>query len=166
METFWPVAGPTRTCGSGRQRPSMSFNKLRPAKHRRTELNAPIDFSDRITIMKSKIVNRKSQIGFTLIEFLVVIAIIAILAGLLLPALSRAKARAQSVVCINNLKQLQYAWLMYVHDNNDVMPLNIAGSFGGGGGGWGTAAIGSWVVGNPKFDTTTSNIQSGVLFTY
>jgi prepilin-type N-terminal cleavage/methylation domain-containing protein len=59
--------------------------------------------------------------GFTLIELLVVIAIIAILAALLLPALSKAKSKAQGMACVTNEKQLAMAWLMYADDNNDMM---------------------------------------------
>ena len=66
-----------------------------------------------------------SRTAFTLIELLVVIAIIAILAALLLPALARAKAKAQKITCLNNVKQLGLGLQMYVNDNNETTPQHI-----------------------------------------
>jgi prepilin-type processing-associated H-X9-DG protein/prepilin-type N-terminal cleavage/methylation domain-containing protein len=104
------------------------------------------------------------SVAFTLIELLVVIAIIGILAAMLLSALSKSKATAQSIACISNLKQLQLCFHLYAGDNDDSLPPNnfvydiISDQ---------PLDTGpSWCTNLAIFDTDPAGISGGLLFQY
>jgi prepilin-type N-terminal cleavage/methylation domain-containing protein/prepilin-type processing-associated H-X9-DG protein len=102
--------------------------------------------------------------GFTLVELLVVIAVIALLMAILLPALTRAKEQGKRAVCLHHLQQLMVAWIMYADSNNDLIVRGDAGEYDS----WHPGET-PWVM--KDFDATTleqrrTAIEKGALFRY
>ena len=94
--------------------------------------------------------------GFTLVELLVVIGIIAVLIGILLPALNRAQQQAKTVNCLANVKQLMTATIMYVNDNDGILPFT----------GWSDqAGIANWLYVAPTLGQQ-NEVENGQLWKY
>jgi prepilin-type N-terminal cleavage/methylation domain-containing protein/prepilin-type processing-associated H-X9-DG protein len=118
------------------------------------------DFQDRAVAREA---------GFTLIEMLMVTAIIAILTAMLLPALASAKARARNIACQNNLLQLQVCLQLYTLDNSDYfVPNNSIAVFSGTTNiSWQDTAGMSWLPDDSAItEIDPSNIVNGLLFQY
>jgi prepilin-type N-terminal cleavage/methylation domain-containing protein/prepilin-type processing-associated H-X9-DG protein len=96
--------------------------------------------------------NPKSGRAFTLVELLVVLAIIAIIASLILPALARARSRAQGSFCLNNTRQLAVAWMIYADEHNGQLAYNLGHGR--------TAAATPSVGGVPMSDNWVNNVES------
>src|ERR1043166_4178737 len=105
--------------------------------------------------------------GFTIVELLVVISVIAILAGRLLPVIGRSKQKGYGAACINNIRQLQLAWTMYIDEHDQQLPPNSDQPLSGR-----DLANPSWVAGwlrsdedpGSKYDSTNVDLLIGEAF--
>ena len=95
--------------------------------------------------------------GFTLIELLVVIAVIAILAAILLPTLSAARERARGLICLNNTRELEFAWELYADDHNSQLPDNLVMTE------FGPRTNINWVNNVMTWDTSSDNTNQATI---
>jgi len=117
------------------------------------------------SIARPTVLNRPAH-GFTLLELMLVISIVVLVAGMLMSALNRTKNNALRVGCMDNMRQLQLAWGMYIEDNEDRMPLNQAGPVAFNSKLGPRSSTNSWVAGNPREDKNTDGLKRGTLFSY
>ncbi|MGC3960552.1 MAG: prepilin-type N-terminal cleavage/methylation domain-containing protein [Verrucomicrobiota bacterium] len=108
-----------------------------------------------------KTAGRSITYGFTLVELLIVIALIATLAALLLPVLQQARARATGYQSINNTRQLVFAWMLYADDHNGRLPYNLGGAGGGKNPAMKTDA--NWVNNNLTWELDSDNTNTATL---
>ncbi|MGD0536527.1 MAG: type II secretion system protein [Verrucomicrobiota bacterium] len=93
----------------------------------------------------------RSSHGFTLVEMLAVVAIIALVLSFLMPALVKSRNQARGIFCMNNLQQIQLAWTMYAGDHEEYLPAVTGGSFPG---------LGKWVSGWLDFSSSPDNTNT------
>ena len=137
------------------------------------------NYQNKLTENMARSIIMNKQKAFTLIELLVVVAIIAILMAILMPALQRAREQGKRAACLNNLKQLALAWIMYADENDDKI---VNGESAGGGNGLATVPTGGihngeqWWVGGDcgdfwagehlPMEIQLNAIRAGALFPY
>lgn len=100
---------------------------------------------------QSKALSSRRRAGFTLLELLVVVAVIGLISSMLLPSIVRSKSRAQAIFCLRNLQQVHTAWTMYADDNYGWLPGVISGSYPGSD---------RWVSGWLDFSSSTDNTNT------
>ena len=111
--------------------------------------------------VKENRISRQRRGAFTLIELLVVISVISLLMAIAIPAFGKARASAYRITCSNRLRQLQLCWQMYVNDQDDKVPLNLAAPISGV---W-RSTPSSWIgASSAPHDPNTARIEIGSFF--